>query len=140
MPGRRVFQNGQHLAPCAPFASAVFNLDQVEGLERPQDDVPLSQERRIEIADRIQDAQRDQPEKYSCEELVAVFGAAFLCGFTGLRNAPPPTALRKCRSEPQLHVLLPDRLHLFRISRGSRPKAPPEERLFKAGFWRPHRW
>ncbi|MBE7504263.1 MAG: antirestriction protein ArdC, partial [Verrucomicrobiales bacterium] len=27
-----------------------------------------------------------QPEKYSLEELVAEFGAAFLCGFAGLQN------------------------------------------------------
>jgi antirestriction protein ArdC len=138
----------QGLAPCVPFTSAVFNLEQVEGIERPEDDVPANRERRLEIADgildvmpdkpeithavnaqpaycpatdritlphlsqfanadayysvlyhelthasgaphrlnRFQDAQRDEPEKYSLEELVAEFGAAFLCGFAGLQN------------------------------------------------------
>ena len=136
------------LAPCVPFTSAVFNLDQVEGVPRPADDIPLSREQRLQAAEavfevmpdkpeithalnaepayypatdrivlphlsqfesadayfatlyhelthatgaphrlnRFQDAQRDQPEKYSLEELVAEFGAAFLCGFAGLQN------------------------------------------------------
>ena len=136
------------LAPCVPFTSTVFNLDQVEGVPRPADDVPLTREQRLQAAEgvfevmpdkpeishalhaqpayypasdrillphlsqfenadayyatlyhelahstgaphrlnRFTDAQRDQPAKYSLEELVAEFGAAFLCGFAGLQN------------------------------------------------------
>jgi len=137
-----------NLAPCVPFTSVVFNLEQVDGVERPNDDLPLDRSARIALADsmlevmpdkpeivhtvtsqpaycpatdritlphlsqfesadayygtlyhelihatgaprrlnRFQDAQRDEPEKYSMEELVAEFGAAFLCGFAGLQN------------------------------------------------------
>ncbi|MCP5523243.1 MAG: DUF1738 domain-containing protein [Verrucomicrobiales bacterium] len=137
-----------NLAPCVPFTSAVFNLDQLEGVQRPEDDVAANRERRLALAEgvlqvmpdkprimhalnadpayspaldqiqlphlsqfksadeyyatlyhelthstgashrlnRFQDAQLDQPEKYSFEELVAEFGAAFLCGFAGLEN------------------------------------------------------
>ena len=42
---------------------------------------------------RFSDAQRDQPEKYSFEELVAELGAAFLCGFAGIQN-PATEALQ----------------------------------------------
>ena len=41
----------------------------------------------IRAVNRFSDAQRDQPEQYSFEELVAEFGAAFLCGFAGIENA-----------------------------------------------------
>ena len=36
--------------------------------------------------DRFAEAEGDKVEKYSFEELVAEFGAAFLCGFTGISN------------------------------------------------------
>ena len=139
----------ESLAPCVPFVSLVFNLEQVAGITRPDDDVLNPANRRLEIAERMlevmpdkpeivhsvasspaycplldrvtlphlsqfesadhyysvlwhelthatgsprrlnrfSDAQRDQPEKYSYEELVAEFGAAFLCGFAGIENA-----------------------------------------------------
>lgn len=146
---RRRQQTGRdHPAPCHPFTASVFNLDQVEGIARPEDDVLNPANRRLEIAEqmmevmpdkpeiihtltsqpaycpaldqitlphlsqfenaehfycvlwhelchatghpkrlhRFDDAQRDQPEKYSFEELVAEFGAAFLCGFAGIEN------------------------------------------------------
>ena len=35
---------------------------------------------------RFAEAEGDRVEKYSFEELVAEFGAAFLCGFTGIEN------------------------------------------------------
>jgi hypothetical protein len=41
------------LAPCVPFTSAVFNLDQVEGVQRPTDDVPLSREQRLQTAEGV---------------------------------------------------------------------------------------
>ena len=36
---------------------------------------------------RFAEAEGDQVEKYSFEELVAEFGAAFLCAFAGIKNA-----------------------------------------------------
>jgi antirestriction protein ArdC len=136
------------LAPCVPFFSAVFNLDQVEGIPRPVDDVPLSGNIRLDLAEQLYEVMPDKPEivhsqtsapayspaadqvtmprlsqfesaeeyyatlfhelthatghrkrlnrfadvpnnrfaSYSFEELVAEFGAAFLCAFTGIGN------------------------------------------------------
>lgn len=138
----------ESLSPCVPFASAVFNLDQVEGIEGPQDDVPRHAHQRFEIAERMLEVIPDKPEivhsvttdpvynrsldrvalphlsqfesaseyystlfhelvhatghekrlnrfsksdgngleRYSFEELVAEFGTAFLCAFTGVEN------------------------------------------------------
>lgn len=135
-------------APCHPFTSAVFNLEQLEGVARPEDDTPNHGNRRLEVADLMLSVMPDQPEivharvhepaydmradritlphlsqfesadeyysalfheeihatgaghrlnrfaetegdrrdRYSYEELVAEFGAAFLCGFAGIRN------------------------------------------------------
>jgi antirestriction protein ArdC len=137
------------LAPCYPFTSAVFNLDQVEGVARPEDDVPNRSNGSFKIAEQMLEVMPDKPEivhqvaaepayspcrdritlphlsqfesaaaywetfyhelvhstgarhrlnrfgevegdrfeQYSFEELVAEFGAAFLCAFTGISNA-----------------------------------------------------
>lgn len=136
------------VAPCYPFTSAVFNLDQVEGVDRPDDDLPAQPRQRLELADQVFQMMPDRPEilhtadgepgysppydrvtlphlsqfensaeyyaalfhelvhstghprrldrfaltqgdraeRYSAEELVAEFGAAFLCGFAGISN------------------------------------------------------
>lgn len=138
----------QEVAPCVPFVSAVFNLDQVEGVSRPEDDVPPDPAKGLDTAARIFDPMPDKPairhsatynpaysrltddvlmphqnqfenvaeyhatlfhelvhstghskrlnrfketdgefeKRYSFEELVAEFGAAFLCGFAGIQN------------------------------------------------------
>ena len=52
----------QDLTPCVPFTSAVFNLDQVEGVARPADDVPNPPHRRLEIADQVFEVMPDKPE------------------------------------------------------------------------------
>jgi antirestriction protein ArdC len=146
---RRAEQTGKEaVAPCVPFTSAVFNLDQVEGVARPEDDVPRRANEHFDIADQVLAIMPDKPEivhqvgadprysprldritlphlgqfesgaeyyatlfhelahstghpkrldrfaqvegdrfeRYSFEELVAEFGAAFLCAFTGLDN------------------------------------------------------
>ncbi len=137
-----------NLAPCYPFTSAVFNLDQVDGVTRPPDDVPQHPHRRLEVAQQVLESMPDKPEithtvtsepgysprcdritlphlsqfenaehyfsvcyhelthstghprrlnrfaatvgerfkAYSFEELVAEFGAAFLCAFAGIEN------------------------------------------------------
>jgi len=139
----------EHISPCVPFVSAVFNLDQVDGVIRPEDDIRHRPEDRLKVADEMLDVMPDKPEivhtvtaqpaysrsldrvtlphlsqfqsadeyyaalfhelvhstgaprrlnrfakaegarveKYSFEELVAEFGAAFLCGFAGIQNA-----------------------------------------------------
>lgn len=136
-------------ASCVPFIRTVFNLDQVEGVPCPQDDLPHRPARRLEIADqmltvmpdpprivhalgsepayyrptdtiilphfsqfenadayyalllhqliratssvkrlnRFAQAESDRVERYSFDQLVAEFGAAFLCGFAGISNA-----------------------------------------------------
>lgn len=136
------------LAPCVPFTSAVFNLDQVEGISRPEDDMRELQHNRLGIAEQLFAVMPDKPEivhsrtvepgysirldrvtlphmgqfesadeyfctlyhelthatgnarrlnrftqgegdareRYGFEELVAEFGAAFLCGFAGIGN------------------------------------------------------
>lgn len=172
---RRQRETGrQDLAPCHPFTSAVFNLDQVEGVPRPADDVPFSRADRLVIAEKLLEVMPDPPaivhsatvepsyspaldqvtlphlsqfenadhyfatlahevvhasgarkrlnrfgevqgdrfERYGFEELVAEFGAAFLCGFAGIANpendqlqasylAGWATALRR---EPQMLI------------------------------------
>jgi len=49
-------------APCVPFTAAVFNLDQVDGVNRPEDDVPNRRNDRFEVADQMLDVMPDQPE------------------------------------------------------------------------------
>ena len=146
---KRAEQTGQeNVAPCTPFVSAVFNLEQVEGVPAPDDDLQPRPENRLAVADqmlevmpdkpeivhtltaqpaysprldritlphlsqfesadeyfatlyhelvhstgsprrlnRFAEAEGDRVEKYSFEELVAEFGAAFLCGFAGIEN------------------------------------------------------
>lgn len=137
----------ENLAPCVPFNSVVFNLEQVEGVPRPDDadQPPVS---RLEIADQLLTVMPSKPEiahdattdpayspcrdritlphlsqfenaaeyyatlfhelahstghakrldrfrsvegdrfaRYSFEELVAEFGAAFLCAFAGIHH------------------------------------------------------
>ena len=167
----------ENLAPCVPFTSSVFNLDQVDGVSRPEDDVPNQANRRLEIAEqmlevmpdkpeivhsatgtpcycpqldrvmlphlsqfesadhyysvlwhelvhssgapkrlnRFSDAQRDQPEKYSFEELVAEFGAAFLCNFAGIQN-PGTEALQASYIEGWSRVFAQDQRILLRAA------------------------
>jgi len=49
-------------APCVPFVSAVFNLDQVDGVTRPEDDVQIRSKDRLQVADQILDLMPDKPE------------------------------------------------------------------------------
>ena len=159
----------ESFAPCVPFVSAVFNLDQVEKVTRPDDDVGQQPHRRLEIAEslfevmpdkpeikhattdqpcyqpgldrvlmphlsqfesadsyyavfyhelvhstghakrlrRFTDGQSGQIEKYSFEELVAEFGAAFLCGFAGIKN-PETDALQVGYIQGWMEVLKND--------------------------------
>lgn len=141
-------KTGREPAPCVPFISSVFNLEQVEGVSRPEEESFADSKRRLELADNLFDVMPDKPEivhstcaepsysrlldrvamphlsqfesadeyyaalfhelvhatgsarrlnrvaeqegdiirRYSFEELVAEFGAAFLCGFAGINN------------------------------------------------------
>jgi antirestriction protein ArdC len=150
---RREKTGKENLAPCVPFTSAVFNLDQVEGVTRPADDVPNRLNSNFEVADQMLAIMPNQPkivhmathepsysprsdqitlphlgqfenaaeyyatlfhelvhstgsvtrlnrfahvegdrfERYSIEELVAEFGAAFLCAFAGIQNPTTDT-------------------------------------------------
>ncbi|HOC00008.1 MAG TPA: zincin-like metallopeptidase domain-containing protein [Verrucomicrobiota bacterium] len=145
---RREATGQDNPAPCVPFAYAVFNLDQVEGVGRPGDDVPNRTNEHFDIAEqmlavmpdkpeivhqvtaqpaysprldritlphlsqfesaaeyyatlwhelthstgakrrlnRFEEVEGDRFERYSIEELVAEFGAAFLCALTGVAN------------------------------------------------------
>ena len=138
----------ENLAPCVPFISAVFNLEQVEGVTAPPDEIAHRPNHRLEVAElmlqvlpdkpeiihrltsqpayapvvdritlphlsqfenadeyyatlfhelthasghprrlnRFAEAEGDKAEKYSFEELVAEFGAAFLCAFSGIKT------------------------------------------------------
>ena len=160
------------LAPCVPFTSAVFNLEQVDGVPPPEDCLIHNHNRRMELADNLFDVMPDKPEivhssmnepsyswqedrvalphlsqfenadeyyatlfhelvhasghvrrldrqseqegdaieRYWFEELVAEFGAAFLCGFSGIDNAGTEALAasyihgwaEKLRSDPRL--------------------------------------
>ena len=60
---KRAAQTGKEdVAPCTPFVSAVFNFDQVEGVDRPADDLPPRPEDRLRVADLILDVMPDKPE------------------------------------------------------------------------------
>lgn len=50
------------LAPCHPFVSHVFNLDQIEGILRPDDDVQQKPENRLQMADMVFGTMPDKPE------------------------------------------------------------------------------
>jgi antirestriction protein ArdC len=56
---------------------------------------------------RFTDAQRGQPERYSYEELVAEFGAAFLCAFAGIQD-PGNEALQASYIDGWAQVLKKD--------------------------------
>ena len=175
---KRTAQTGQdHLAPCVPFVSAVFNLDQVEDIARPDDDLQPRPEDRLQVADLMVDVMPDKPEivhaitadpaysprldqvilphlsqfesadeyyavlfhelahatgaprrlnrfaeaegdrveKYSFEELVAEFGAAFLCGFAGIQN-PDTEAMQASYIEGWARVFRQDSRILIRAA------------------------
>jgi len=59
---RREETGRENLAPCVPFVSAVFNLDQVEGIGRPEDDVPHRPNGHLAIAQQVVDVMPDKPE------------------------------------------------------------------------------
>ena len=174
---RRQETGKKNMAPCMPFVSAVFNLDQVEGIARPEDDVLNPGNRRLEIAEQMLEVMPDKPEivhtvtsspaynpmldritlphlsqfesadeyyatlfhelihgcghlrrlnrfataegdpveKYSFEELVAEFGAAFLCGFAGIQN-PGTNALQASYIEGWMRVFRQDSRILVRAA------------------------
>jgi antirestriction protein ArdC len=138
----------KNLAPCTCFLSFAFNLEQVEGISRPDDDLANHQHDPVARADslievmpdkpeivhqaqaqpaynrrndrvtlphlggfesaaeyyttlfhelmhstghpkrldRVAEAEGDRMERYSFEELIAEFGASFLCSFSGIEN------------------------------------------------------
>ncbi len=148
MAKQRAKTGKESVAPCVPFVSAVFNLEQVEGIARPADDLETETTATIDTATQLFEAIPDRPEiehartfqpaycpvtdvvkmphlgqftsapeyfgtlfhelvhstghakrlnrfadsggdhreRYSFEELVAEFGAAFLCGIAGIKN------------------------------------------------------
>jgi antirestriction protein ArdC len=175
---KRAEQTGKdHIAPCVPFVSAVFNFDQVEGILRRDDDIQHPPEDRLKVADQMLDVMPDKPEivhtvtaqpaystrldrvtlphlsqfqsadeyyttlfheichstgaprrlnrfaeaegdrveKYSFEELVAEFGAAFLCGFAGISN-PTGEALQASYIEGWARVFRQDSRILIRAA------------------------
>ena len=200
---KRAGETGKdNLAPCVPFVSAVFNLDQVEGVARPDDDLPQRPEDRLQVADQMLDVMPDKPEivhtvtaqpsysprldritlphlsqfesadeyfstlfhelthstgaprrlnrfaeaegdrveKYSFEELVAEFGAAFLCGFVGIQN-PDTDALQASYIEGWARVFQQDSRILVRAASAAqraadyiRGKIPAEEPAVGTGM------
>jgi antirestriction protein ArdC len=165
------------VAPCFPFLSCVFNLDQVEGVGRPDDDIQHREGSRLELAENVFAVMPDKPEivhatiaepaysrlqdrvtlpnlsqfesadeyfatlyhelthstghsrrlnrfaksdgdrieKYSFEELVAEFGAAFLCAFAGISD-PLSEALQASYIEGWSRVFRQDSRILIRAA------------------------
>lgn len=175
---RSASKTGQErVAPCTPFVSAVFNLEQVEGVSLPGDDLQPPSHDRMHVADQMLEVMPDQPEiahsvtaspgycprldrvtlphlsqfesvdeyfstlfhelchstghprrlnrftetdgdrvkRYSFEELVAEFGAAFLCGFAGIENSDTG-ALQTSYIEGWAHVFRQDSRMLVRAA------------------------
>src|SRR5580658_3737028 len=52
----------EDFAPCVPFTSQVFNLDQVEGVAAPEDDQPNRQNNRLETAEMMLEVMPSKPE------------------------------------------------------------------------------
>ena len=50
------------LAPCTSFISFAFNLDQVEGIERPSDEIPLRTINTIDLAENVLEIMPNKPE------------------------------------------------------------------------------
>ena len=160
-----------------PFVSAVFNLEQTEGITAPADDLKPNPERCLATAEMVLDVMPDKPkivhtitsqpayspgsdritmphlsqfvsgdqyyatlfhetvhasghpkrlnrfaatdgdklEKYSFEELVAEFGAAFLCAFTGIKN-PDTEALQAGYLQDWAEVFKQDNRILLRAA------------------------
>ena len=48
-------------ALCVPLTSAVFNLDQIEGVPRPEDDLPCRRVNRLEVAELLLTVMPDMP-------------------------------------------------------------------------------
>jgi|CZKV01.1.fsa_nt_gi antirestriction protein ArdC len=167
----------ENLAPCVPFVSAVFNLEQTEGIPAPADDLKPDSDRRLQAAELMLEVMPDKPEivhtitsqpayspgrdritmphlsqfvsadeyyatlfhesahatghpkrlnrfaaaegdkleKYSFEELVAEFGAAFLCAFTGIKN-PETEALQASYIDGWAEVFREDNRILLRAA------------------------
>jgi len=193
---KRTEQTGkEEVAPCVPFVNAVFNLEQVEGVETPADDLQRHTNDRLQVAEqmfgvmpdkpeivhtltaqpayspqldriilphlsqfesadeyyaalfhelthstgaprrlnRFAEAEGDRVEKYSFEELVAEFGAAFLCGFAGIEN-PNTEALQASYIEGWARVFQQDNRVVVRAAsaaqraadyiRGKNPSEP----------------
>lgn len=60
MEKRRRTTGKEAVAPCVPFASAVFNLDQVEGIDRPEDDCSPTQP--LRVAADVFEVMPDKPQ------------------------------------------------------------------------------
>ena len=188
----------ENLSPCVPFVSAVFNLEQVEGIPAPADEIQHRPNSRLEVAElmlevmpdkpkivhaitsepayspkldritvphlsqyesadeyyatlfhelvhgtghpkrlnRFAEAEGDKVEKYSFEELIAEFGAAFLCAFAGIKN-PESEALQASYIEGWAKVFRQDSRILLRAAsaaqhatdyiRGKSFEAKPEQ-------------
>jgi antirestriction protein ArdC len=172
----------QDPAPCVPFVSSVFNLDQVDGVVAPAEEALTH--RRLEIADLLLDVMPDKPtvehsllarpayssgsdritlphlsqfesadeyystlfhelvhsaghprrlnrighadfdpnERYSFEELVAEFGASFLCSFTGIEN-PHSQALQAGYIQSWAQVFRKDHHILIRAASAAQKAA-----------------
>ena len=52
----------QSIAPCTCFVSYAFNLDQVEGIERPNDEIPLRTINTIDLAENVIEVMPNKPE------------------------------------------------------------------------------
>lgn len=177
MQKQRAKSGREEVAPCVPFVSAVFNLDQVEGVSRPDDDVPPDPVRGLGSAVAVYEPMPDKPairhsatynpaysrliddvlmphqnqfeseaeyhatlfhelvhstghakrlnrfketdgefeKRYSFEELVAEFGAAFLCCFAGIQN-PGTEALQAGYIESWAEVFERDNRILLRAA------------------------
>lgn len=173
-----------HFAPCVPFTSALFNLEQVDGITRPADDTVDHPDNSMEFANQMLEVMPDKPElihtlcaqpayfpqldrvmlphlsqfessdeyfatlfhemvhatghtkrlnrfvesegdrveKYSFEELVAEFGAAFLCGFAGIQN-PDTEALQASYIEGWARVFRQDCRILVRAASAAQKAA-----------------
>ena len=52
----------ENIAPCVPFVSSVFNLDQVDGLSTPKDEIAHEPHRRLEVAELMMEVMPDKPK------------------------------------------------------------------------------
>jgi len=98
MQKQRVKAGKDDVAPCVPFVNAVFNLDQVEGVRSPDDDVPQDGPKALDFAAKLLDPMPDKP--------AIRHSAMFQPAYSRLTDDVLMPHLQQFESEPEYYATL----------------------------------